>query len=177
MIKRLLLGLLGLVIVAAVGSLFLPDRAHVEREVTIAAPPAAVFPHVNNPKKTEDWSPWLEHDRTAVLTYDGPPEGVGAKLTWRSEHPEVGAGTLEIVESIPHERVQVALTFEGNGGGMSFYELTPVSDGTRVVWGFDTEFGLNPVMRYMGLMFDRWIGQDYERGLSNLKELVERQNR
>ena len=30
-------------------------------------------------------------------------------------------------------------------------------------------------MRYMGLMFDTWVGKDYEEGLANLKQLVEAQ--
>ena len=30
-------------------------------------------------------------------------------------------------------------------------------------------------MRWMGLMMDNWVGGDYERGLVNLKELVEGQ--
>jgi hypothetical protein len=33
--------------------------------------------------------------------------------------------------------------------------------------------GVNPVGRWMGLMMDRWVGADYERGLANLKALVE----
>jgi effector-binding domain-containing protein len=34
---------------------------------------------------------------------------------------------------------------------------------------------MNPVMRYMGLMFDTWVGKDYEEGLANLKQIVESQ--
>jgi effector-binding domain-containing protein len=37
----------------------------------------------------------------------------------------------------------------------------------------DTDVGMSPVGRYMGLMFDTWIGKDYEEGLANLKKLVE----
>jgi hypothetical protein len=33
--------------------------------------------------------------------------------------------------------------------------------------------GMNPVGRYMGLMMDRWVGGDYERGLLQLKAQVE----
>ncbi len=33
--------------------------------------------------------------------------------------------------------------------------------------------GMNPIGRYMGLMFDSMIGKDYEAGLAELKKLVE----
>ena len=173
MIKKILLGLVGLLIVLAVVSQLLPDTVHVERSATINAPPEAVFPHVNNPKNTEKWSPWLERDRNAKLKYEGPPAGVGAKLTWRSDVPEVGAGTLEITESKANELVGVALAFEGHGEATAYYQLSAVNGGTEIVWGFNTELGSNPVVRYMGLMFDSMIGADYERGLANLKKLVE----
>ena len=33
--------------------------------------------------------------------------------------------------------------------------------------------GARPAGRWLGLMMDNWVGADYERGLSNLKALVE----
>jgi hypothetical protein len=33
---------------------------------------------------------------------------------------------------------------------------------------------MNPMARWMGLMFDRWIGADYEAGLAKLKQVAER---
>jgi effector-binding domain-containing protein len=34
---------------------------------------------------------------------------------------------------------------------------------------------MNPIARYMGLMFDSWIGKDYDAGIANLKRVVEAQ--
>jgi hypothetical protein len=45
-----------------------------------------------------------------------------------------------------------------------------------VTWGFDCDLGTNPIMRYVGLMFDQWIGADYEKGLAKLKEVMEQSN-
>ena len=36
-------------------------------------------------------------------------------------------------------------------------------------------YGNNPMMRWMGLMFDKWVGADYETGLASLKELAEKE--
>lgn len=128
---------------------------------------------MNAPKNSEKWSPWLERDRNADLKYDGPPAGVGAKLTWRSDVPEVGAGTSTITESKQDALVRVALTFEGHGDATAYFELTPSGGGTDIVWGFDVELSRNPIERYFGLMFDSMIGADYERGLANLKKVAE----
>ena len=45
---------------------------------------------------------------------------------------------------------------------------------TRATWSFDMDVGMNPLMRWMGLIIDGPIGADYERGLARLKELAER---
>ena len=44
-------------------------------------------------------------------------------------------------------------------------------------WGhhkfIDTDFGFNLPSRFFGLMFEKWLGPDYETGLTNLKRLAE----
>ena len=173
MFKRILIGLVVIIVVLIAVSQLLPGSVHVERRIAINAAPEAIFPLVNSPKKTEKWSPWLERDRNADLKYEGPPAGVGAKLTWRSDVPEVGSGTSTITESTRNSLVRVALTFEGRGDATAYYRLSPLENGTDVVWGFDVELSRNPIERYFGLMFDGMIGADYERGLANLKKVVE----
>jgi len=48
-----------------------------------------------------------------------------------------------------------------------------VPAGTRLTWGFVTDTGFNPMMRWMGVMLDDWVGADYEAGLARLKALAE----
>jgi hypothetical protein len=56
---------------------------------------------------------------------------------------------------------------------MAVWTIEPEGDGSRVTWAFDTDLGMNPMARYMGLAFERFIGPDYERGLAKLKQLAE----
>jgi effector-binding domain-containing protein len=107
------------------------------------------------------------------LTLDGPPQGVGAKISWKSEGE--GSGTQEIIESEPFSRVKTKLDFGDQGTAFATFNLESAEGGTKVTWSFETDVGMNPVMRYMGLMFDAWVGKDYEEGLANLKALVEEQ--
>jgi len=161
-LKRILLGLTALAAVLVLVGLFLPASAHVERSTTIDAPPATVFALVNGFRSFNRWSPWAERDPEAEYLYEGPDSGVGAKMSWTSLNPQVGTGSQVITASQPYQRVETHLDFGSQGTAEAFFNLEPAESGTTVSWGFDTDFGMNLVSRYMGLMFDSWVGADYE---------------
>lgn len=157
----------------AVG-LFLPASTQVSRSVTIDRDVSAVFNMVNDFREFNKWSPWAKRDEQTRYEYSGPASGLGAKMLWFSDHPQVGNGSQEIIESIPYERVAVRLTFDGQGEAQAFYQIEPANDGTtRITWGFNTRHGFNIISRYFGLMLDTWVGADYEQGLNSLKSLLE----
>ena len=103
----------------------------------------------------------------------GPEEGKGAQMEWSSDHPDVGKGMLEIIESETNSFVRVALDIGDKGKANVSYQLKPSGAGTRVIWVFETDVGNNPLRRWMGMMLDRWVGQDYEEGLERLEKVVE----
>jgi uncharacterized protein YndB with AHSA1/START domain len=175
LVRNSLVGL-AVLAVAVVVVFMLPRVVTVERGTVIAAPPEKVFVHVNSLRRFNEWSPWYERDPTMEQSFERPEERVGAKMSWKSDNPDVGSGRQEIVDSVPNERVRVALDFGYMGNGTASYTLTPEGDGTKIVWDFRTDLGNNAVARYFGLMFDRWIGADYEKGLAKLKVLVESQS-
>jgi len=174
---RLIKRLLGLIILAAatfsILAYALPRSVTVQRAVTINTAAAAIFPHLNSLKATEAWSPWLYRDPKVNLTYQGPESGVGSKLTWASDHPQVGNGSNIITLSVPNQRVETELDFGGMGTATAWLTLDPSGAATQVKWGFTTDLGLNPIARWMGLMMDTWVGADYQDGLNRLKSLVE----
>ena len=55
--KKILLVLVALVVVFAVVVALQPSEFHVERSITVAAPPADVFAEVNDFHKWDAWSP------------------------------------------------------------------------------------------------------------------------
>ena len=167
--------LIGLVIALLVIGMFLPREVAVSRSVEINAPAATIFPLVNNPKAMEAWSPWLSIDPNVIVTYGEITEGIGATMTWQSDHEQVGNGTAEITGSVENEKVMTALDFGDMGLADAFFSLDETADKTKIVWGFTADMGAGPVGRWMGLMMDSWVGADYQRGLDNLKELVESQ--
>lgn len=173
MLKKIGLGLVGLIVVLVVVGFMLPRQVAVERSVVIAAAPEEVFPYVNSLKAFNEWSPWAEYDPDTQYTFSGPETGVGARVDWVSEQSNVGSGSQEIVESVENELVRTKLDFGSEGLADAHFQLKRVDDGTEVTWGFATDMGMNPMGRYFGLMMDKWVGADYERGLDRLKDVVE----
>lgn len=182
---RMLLRLIGLLVLLAVllaGLAFaLPDRAHVERSITIARPQAQVWLLLSNLRRFNEWSPWFARDPAARYTYSGPEAAVGSRLAWASERSDVGSGSQTIVALKPFESVELELDFGNLGKSQVRYELRTESNETRVTWRMDSElplhldqrFGWNLLGRYMGLFMDRLTGPDFERGLLNLRALAD----
>lgn len=176
LLKGLLIGIV-LLLAAAVGvGLMLPDTAHVERSITIESPPATVYVALNGFGQFDRWSPWAQLDPEADYRVEGAPMGVGARMSWHSENPAVGGGSQRIVESVPNRRIVIELTFDGfDSENRSAFELAPVEHGTRLTWSYDTRFDGNLLNRYFGLLLDGMIGPDYEKGLVELKRLIEQE--
>lgn len=172
-LKRILIGLVVLVAAFLGAGFLLPRIVTVKRSVAIQAAPEAIFPHVNSLRATQAWSPWMERDPDVALTFSGPDSGVGAVMSWASDNPQVGQGRQEITLSQANDRVETALDFGEMGLATASFQLQPDGAATVLTWGLQTDMGAGPVGRWMGLMMDRWVGGDYERGLANLKALVE----
>lgn len=172
-LKWILIVVATLAAVVVIGGFLLPREVTVTRTVEIDAPAEAIFPHVNSLKATQAWSPWLSIDPDVAVTFDGPEAGVGAKMAWRSDDPQVGQGTQEITASTDGQSVETALDFGEMGTATARFDLVAAGDATQVTWGLYLDMGAGPVGRWMGLMMDGFVGGDYERGLANLKSLVE----
>ena len=69
-------------------------KFHVERSITIDAPPEKVRAAVANFAEWPKWSPWLCMERDAKVTVEGPPDSVGHRYDWDGQ--VVGAGGMSI---------------------------------------------------------------------------------
>ena len=174
LVKVLIGAALVVVVLLIVIALQQPSEFRVVRTASIGAPPAAVFPHLNDFHKWDAWSPWAKLDPGMKTTFGGPPEGTGATMEW-SGNNEVGAGQMTIVESRPNELVRIRLDFKKPFAGTSTAEftLTPQGDRTQVAWSLA---GPKTFMsKAVGLVMnmDRMIGGMFERGLASLTSVVE----
>ncbi|MGI9426807.1 MAG: SRPBCC family protein, partial [Hyphomicrobiaceae bacterium] len=96
------------------------------------------------------------------------------KVQWQSDLDSVGTGSQEITESVADQRIETALDFGQQGTATAGFDFRPSGEATVVTWRFKTDVGNNPIMRWMGLMFDTWVGEQYEKGLANLKVEAEK---
>lgn len=172
-LRNLFIGLVVLVVAFVVVAFVLPRHVVIERQISIAASPAAVFPLINSLERGTEWSPWTVRDPDIEIAYEGPAEGVGNIMTWASNVETVGNGREEIVESVENERVVTLLDFGDMGTARAWFDLVETEGGTQVTWALDADMGNNPIGRWMGLFMDGMVGPDYETGLSNLRDLVE----
>ncbi|MGE3874200.1 MAG: SRPBCC family protein [Parvibaculaceae bacterium] len=175
--KKFLLGiayvLIALLVIFMGGAYVLPGEAVVERQIAIAAPPGKVFNIVSDLRRFKEFSPWAEIDPNLQYTFEGPPSGIGQKMSWTSDKPQLGAGSQTVVDYQPNTRFATTLDFGDLGDAIAYFNFVPVGSDTKVTWGFKSLLR-NPLERWMGLLFDRWIGADYEKGLAKLKEIAER---
>ncbi|MEM8951205.1 MAG: SRPBCC family protein, partial [Pseudomonadota bacterium] len=81
-------GLVVLVVLAI--AYILPGSVHVKRTTVIDAAPGEVFALVNSFENFNRWSPWYERDPDGDYRIEGPEQGVGARMTWASDKPDVG---------------------------------------------------------------------------------------
>ena len=174
-LKRVIIVFVGLFALMIVGGYLLPSTVSLSRDITIAAPASKIFPHINDLKKFQAWSPWAQIDPDMKLTFSGAATGVGQKSAWQSENSGVGTGSQEITASSQNKHVATKLDFGEMGTATAAWNLEPSGPNTKVTWSFKTDLGNNPLMRWMGLMFDSMVGSDYEAGLAKLKTIVEEQ--
>ncbi|MCP4046262.1 MAG: hypothetical protein GY732_09760 [Gammaproteobacteria bacterium] len=174
-------GLVILILLAAfvVTGYLLPKQVHVERSISINRPANMMFELLNGYRYYSEWSPWVERDPQAEFIVSGPDTGVGARLSWIGDPQLVGSGWQEIVASNPYEEIDIKLDFDAQGIADTGFKLVSQGDATQLTWFFDSDLtkGVNLIdsflARYFGLLFDRWVGGDYERGLANLKQYAE----
>lgn len=174
---RLLIRVVVFVLVLLVGlvgiGFLLADKVHVERSAKILASPSTLYAVLNSFEKFDQWSPWADLDPNVKIERSGPASGVGARYAWHG-NADVGAGSQEIIATTPDSEVKIELDFEGfDQPSTSTLAIKPDGNGSLVTWSMDSELGSNPIHRYFGLMMDKYIGQDYEKGLGRLKVLAE----
>ncbi|MEL6494037.1 MAG: SRPBCC family protein [Cyanobacteria bacterium J06623_7] len=174
-ITKILASLLALVIVVG---LILPAKVHVEREIAIGSRPQKIYPLIANFQQWNKWSPWAKIDPHAEFKVVG--RGIKQKMFWSSEDPRVGEGSQEFLVLDKPNQIKTHLDFGKQGTAKANFAL--IADGklTRVIWSLDTDMRadiplyMKPFAAYLGLFMDSMVGKDYELGLRNLQQLLQK---
>lgn len=152
-----------------------PDEFAVRRTADIRAPDSKVFSLINDFRQWPKWSPWEKLDPNLKRTLSGAEAGRGSVYEWQGDK-RVGAGRMEIMDSVPHSRIDIKLSFlkPFRAENRTTFTITPVDGASRVLWEMA---GTNNFMfKLMGLVMnmDKMVGTDFEKGLAAMKAEAER---
>jgi hypothetical protein len=169
-----------LITVAIIVVLFLvivamqPNEFCVTRSTGIVVPPERIFPHINDLRKWEAWSPWAKMDPACKYTFEGPPAGIGAISAWAG-NKKAGEGRMTIIESRPSSLIRIKLEFLKPFKATNTAEFTfkPEGNQTLVMWSMSGKN--NFFFKAFGLFVncDKMISGDFEKGLAALKAVAE----
>jgi uncharacterized protein YndB with AHSA1/START domain len=134
-LKKIVIGVVALLALLVLIGFMLPAKTHVARSVVINAPAETVFTLINNFHEFNRWSPWAQRDPETRYQFEGPESGVGAKMSWASDKPEVGSGSQTIIEAEANTTVVTALDFGEHGVATARYSLAPLGDSVSVIAG------------------------------------------
>jgi uncharacterized protein YndB with AHSA1/START domain len=174
--KTKIFSFIAVLILAVVVVIYLrPDDFRVTRSATMKASPEIIMEQITDFHKWEAWSPWAKLDPNAKNTFSGTESGVGAIFHWDGNN-EVGEGEMQITEVRSNEAIVIKIDFFKPMKGTNTVEFTfkPEGDQTLVTWSM---FGKSD---FIGKAFslvincDKMIGDMYEKGLTNLKTVVEK---
>jgi uncharacterized protein YndB with AHSA1/START domain len=151
-----------------------PDTFHVERSIRVQGSPEQVFALLENFQQWKKWSPWEAKDPAMKRELSGTPSGVGAVYAW-SGNSDVGTGRMEISEAQSPTKLVIQLEFSMpfEAHNVATFTLVPRESGTDVTWEMR---GPSPYLsKVIQTIFpiDRMVGPDFERGLAQLKQVVE----
>lgn len=175
-IKRILLALAAIIVLALVIALFIKKEYLIEREIIIDKPKIEVFDYVKYLKNQDNYSVWAGMDPNMIKEFKGTDGTVGFISAWESQNENVGKGEQEIIKIEEGNRIDYELRFvepfEDKGNTYLITESIGDSS-TKVKWGYTGK--MNYPMNLMMLMMnmDKMLGPDLEKGLSNLKTLME----
>jgi Polyketide cyclase / dehydrase and lipid transport len=174
MLIYVLLGLAVLIVVFLFVAAQQPNELSVKRSITVLAPAAFAFAEVNDLSNWQVISPYAKEDPAAKYTLSESTVGVGSSIEW-SGNSKVGAGRITIGESRPNELVRYNFEFfkPWYCTNTTDFILRPVASGTEVTWAMSMRN--NFVAKASGLLMnmDKLMGESFEAGLVNLKNLAE----
>ena len=153
-----------------------PGDFRISRSLDMEASPESIFAEVNDFHRWNAWSPWARLDPNAKTTFEGPDKGKGAIMRWAG-NSDVGEGSMTIIESIPNEKIVIKLDFIKPMQGSNTVEFSFLPNDnktTDVTWSM---YGYNNFMaKAISLIFncEKMVGGMYEKGLANLKTIVEK---
>jgi hypothetical protein len=170
--KKFLYIIIGIVLLYVILAFAGPKSVKIERQVMINQPSSLVKEKLGDFKFFhEKWNPWTAKDPNMKVEYSGTPGEVGHHYAWEG-NDEVGSGAMTI-KGYNGDTLLQDFSFKGEGNSKTYYILDDKGEATNVTWGmaFDVGFFHRPPMLFMNM--DKMLGDEYDKGLTALKNELE----
>jgi hypothetical protein len=147
----------------------------IEKSIEINLSPALVFDYLKITKNQDNFSVWNMTDPNMKKNYRGTDGTVGFMYGWDSTLKNVGAGEQEITGIKEGKNIDYEVRFfrpMQNTAKINFHITGNGEESTVVVWKFDapSKFPMSLVSPIFKIM----LGKDLEKGLKNLKRILEK---
>ncbi len=166
----ILIGVIGTALYIAVQ----PNTYEFSRSQVIKAPASVLYNKVNDYKAWQEFSPWLEQEPSATLTYGNKTKGVNGSYSWSGEI--LGEGNMKTTAIDPNKSINQDINsvkpYEWSSKVNWTFE--PAPEGTKVTWAMTGEqnFMAKAFTLYNGSI-EKTTGPQFERGLVKLDSVVQ----
>ena len=163
--------ILGVVLLLLVVALFLPSQYKVERSTEIKRPMESVYSFVADFNNFHDWNPWTPLEPNHSYLVSGDSGQVGQEYSWEGEI--IGSGRMVFTDfASGHIKSDIEFLHPQQGIALVEWEFEETVNGTKITWSLtgDSDY---PIGRYFGLIMDRFLGPDFEKGIEMLKNEIE----
>jgi hypothetical protein len=148
----------------------------IEKSISINRNSRLVFDYLKITRNQDNFSVWNMADPNMKKTYKGTDGTIGFQYSWDSTVKNVGAGVQEITAIEDGKSIDYSINFSRpmqNKGKTKFEIISLGAEITSVVWLFDSPSKFP--MSLFSPIFKKMLGKDLEKGLINLKGLLEKQ--
>ncbi|NRD22958.1 SRPBCC family protein [Winogradskyella litoriviva] len=173
-IKYILFLLLILIIGLSIYVAVQPNDYKFSRNRIIEAPVSIIYNKVNDFKQWPEFSPWLEQDKEATLTYSDNSVGKGSSYSWNGA--VLGEGSMTTlntdVNSLINQKIEFIKPFEANADIDWTFE--PSGKDTKVTWQMKGKLDfVTKIFTMFSGSIESNTGPDFERGLFKLDSVVQ----
>jgi hypothetical protein len=158
-------------------AIFTKKEYHIEKMVTINRQKRTVFDYIRMLKNQDNFSVWAMMDPGMKKYFRGTDGNPGFVSGWESNNKKVGKGEQEIKGITDGEKIDYEIRFIEPFAGIARASMETDSlsqNETRVTWQFDSRmnYPMNLMLLFMNM--DKMVGNDLEKGLVNLKQVLEK---
>jgi hypothetical protein len=147
----------------------------IEKSIDINKSSKLVYEYLKMTKNQDNFSVWNMTDPDMKKKYNGTDGTIGFIYSWDSTNKNVGAGEQEITSMDEGKSIEYAIRFfrpMQNTAKSGFKIIIKGEEISTVEWIFDSPSKFP--MSLFSPIFKKMLGKDLEKGLINLKRILEK---